>query len=276
MADQQIPFAVDEAGVLRRFGTLVCDNELRTAYPLFEQAVNQLSDSDIMEIARAGMMDGRTKFDQSWIDDQKSHGSCNGFAESSGLAKARVKRGLERVDLSGAYAYSLMNGGQDQGSSLENGMLNVSKYGICKKSTVGWDQIYPNQYDKAKADAEAAHYKGFEAYAVGTIKGAWNALALDFILICAVHVNSAFMRVNAAGVAGVDRGPGNHAVHCDGITLVNDQLAGTGANNWNVTYGQDGRMLLVEAHWTQPFQNHKFYAIRSTLDGGTINPPVAG
>lgn len=235
------------------------------ATPL-ESVVQVLSKSELEKIAKSGVMDGRKKFDESWVQNQRHYGSCNGFAGATALAKARVARGLKRVDLSGAYLYSLINGGVDRGSMLDDGMMAVQNRGVATKKTVPWNAIYPNQYDKAKADAEATKYKGWECYPVETLDGYWTALALGFIVVTAVHAGSRFMRVDGAeGVAGVDSGPGNHAVHADGLVWVGE-LGATGENSWDVTYGKRGRMILLEDHYTQPSRYHVSYAFRSTTE----------
>lgn len=265
---------VDGAGEIRKLGCLLPPAGRVCALPVFEDAAPQLTDAEIESIARSGVMDGRKKFDSSWIKDQKSHGSCNGFAGAEALSRARVRRGLERVDLSGAYLYSLINGGSDNGSMLVDGMEAI-QHGLATEATVGWDAIYPNRYDTAKAKAESDRFKAFECYQVRTLKGYWSALALGWDTVVAVHVGNRFMSLDSNGIAGVDSGPGNHAVCVDGLIWVNG-LTGTGANSWNLTYGAQGRMNLVEDHFRQTFPNHGFYAIRSTMDDPQgKNPPSA-
>lgn len=219
-----------------------------------------LTKAQIQKIAKSGEMDGRKKFDKSWVKDQKTHGSCNGFAGAAVLTKARVLNGQPRVDLSGAYLYSLINGGMDRGSQLEDGM-NKMAGGIATAETVPWNAIYPSQYDREKAREEASRFRGVLVYAIESEEGYWNALALGYMVVTAVHAGSRFMQVDrASGVAGVDYGPGNHAVHCDGLTWVGE-LAGTGENSWNVTYGVNGRMNLLSAHYQQPSKYHLSYAV---------------
>ena len=267
---------VDGAGEIRKLGCLLPPAGFVSSFPVFEDAVPQLSDLEVEDIAKSGVMDGRKKFDSTWIADQKSHGSCNGWAGAMALSRARVRRGLERVMLSGSYLYSLINGGSDNGSMLEDGMKTMQSRGIATAATVGWDQIYPSQYDRAKADAEAARFKGFECYAVKTKQGLFSAAALGFDVVVAVHVGNRFMNVDANGVAGADSGPGNHAVGADGIIWIGGRPYLTGFNSWNLSYGAQGRMNMGWEHFEQPFGYHVFYAIRSTGDDPSgHNPPSA-
>lgn len=221
---------------------------------------------------------GVNKFDVSYIKNQRNHGSCNGFAGAAALTKARVRRGLERVDLSGAYLYSLINGGMDQGSMLEDGMNALQKHGCASEMTVGWDQIYPRQYDKAKANEEASRNKAFECYALTTEIELLSALAAGFDTVVAVHVTNSFMNVGSDGVAGGSSGPGNHAVSADGFWYdeSRNRFITDGVNSWGTTYGREGRMGLVwDIHFRSTTRNHLFYAIRSSLDDpNAVNPPV--
>ena len=239
-----------------------------TSLPVWEDKLPVWNEAEILSVVKSGTVDGRKYFGADWIKDQRNHGSCNGFAGAAALSRSRVRRGLSRVDLSGAYLYSLINGGRDQGSMLDDGMEAIQKTGIAPESLVAWDQIYPRQYDKAKADAEAGKYKAFEAYAVKTLPGLWTALAAGWDCVVAVHAGNNFMRVGVDGVVGVDNGPGNHAVAADGVFYSDrlGQLVACGVNSWGVRYGVEGRMGMVEAHFRQTMQWHSFYAVRSTID----------
>jgi hypothetical protein len=267
-------FITDATGVDRRLGLLMPTARV-SALPAFEASIPLLNEAAILTIAKTNAARGRDRFDESYIKNQQSHGSCNGFAGGAAGTKARVRRGLPRRDLSGAYLYSLINGGQDMGSMLEDGMRKLVEVGCATDATVGWDQIFPHQYDRAKADAEAANNRMGEAYAVGTLQGLWTALALGFDCVVAVHVGSGFMRLGGDAIPGADAGPGNHAVSADGIgySTKTGELMADGVNSWGLDYGDRGRMQLTERHFRQTFANHVFYAVRTTVDGDVPGPP---
>lgn len=257
---------------------LLVPNTLAASFPEYSTAGPVLSMDDVVSAAKSGMHKGKDRFDRTWVKNQRSHGSCNGFAGASALSKARVRRlgAKYRVDLSGAYAYSLMNGGSDNGSTLDDGMAVVSDNGVCPETMAGWDAIYPNRYNKAKCDAAAAKYKGFECYAVRTEIELFSALVAGFDCVVAVHADNGFMRLDNRGVAQGGNGPGNHAVHADGVWW-DGELIADGQNSWDVTYGNAGRMGLT---WSQHFSHttryHPFYAIRSTLDSPDNPVPAHG
>lgn len=243
-----------------------------TSSPLFEDSVPMLTVEQVTAIAASGSTDKRAQFDESWILDQKSHGSCDGHGCAGALAKTRFRRGQPKQILSGAYVYSKINGGRDRGAALEDGKNAIEKYGACLLTTVGWDAIYPSR-QPSTADAEASRFKAFETYAVGTLQGAWTALALEFDLVVAVHVGSRFARLNSDGVAGIDSGSGNHCVHADGLILVNDKLTALGVNSWGTSFGDHGRMKLVAEHFTQTMKYHMFFAVRSSTDDPNAPSP---
>lgn len=267
------PIIVD--GQPKGTGLLMPAVPCSSVLPVWEDKLPVWNTAEIEGIAKSGLMDGRKLFDSSWIKDQRSHGSCNGFGGAAALSRSRVRRGLSRVDLSGAYLYSLINDNRDQGSMLDDGMAAIQSRGIATEATVKWNQIYRHQYDREQADAEASRYKAFEAYAVKTLPGLWTALAAGWDCVVAVHAGNNFMRVGGDGIVGVDAGPGNHAVACDGVYYSDLTLGGlvaSGVNSWGTSYGTDGRMGLTEAHFRQTMQYHAFYAIRSTTDGNEPGP----
>ena len=239
--------------------------------PLMGHAL--LLDRDTQKhIAQSGTADSRRVFNSSWIRNQGSHGSCNGFAGALALSRARRRVGLQRTILSGAYLYSLINGGRDQGSHLSAGMRTLADRGCATESTVKWDEIYPRKYDQRKADAEAARFQAFECYRLLELNDLWSALALGFDCVVAVHVGRRFSDLDRHGFAGVDRGYGNHAVACDGLIWADGQLAASAYNSWGTNWGQHGRMLLSADHFRETLSVHDFYAIRSASDADA--PPL--
>lgn len=183
-----------------------------SAFIAYETIGPMLSMTDIVDLAKRGSRTrGRQRFDSTWIKNQRTKNSCQGFASAGTVQRARVRRGLKRVNLSGAYAYSLVNGGRDRGSMLEDGMV-ACEQGYATEETVPWDAIYPSLYNATKAKAEAARFKAREVYAVRTEQGLFSALASGFDCVVAVHADDGFMRLDSRGVAGGGNGPGNHAV----------------------------------------------------------------
>lgn len=212
----------------------------------------------------------------SWIKDQGRHGSCNGWSTSAASEKTRVLVGLPHVPLSGADAYSQMNGGSDNGSALADG-LKVCQNGIAPASMVGVDQIYTSQISAA-AKAARAQYRGWEPFAADTQEEFATGIILGFIGIIAVDVHGSFDSLDSDGCPSSGNGPGNHSVHVDDLGLTKSgDIKFDSPNNWTVSWGDRGRCFYTwNKHLQETVRNHRFWLLRSTNDpsDGT-QPPAA-
>lgn len=206
---------------------------------------------------------GREHFDDSWLTNQNGFGSCASYAGSSALAKARVLGGQARVDLSGDYLYSLVNGGRDAGSMLDRNMKAMMSQGVASKATVGLGGIYPRKYDKAKADAEARRFRGHELYAIPDEQSLATALALRIPTVIAIHVGGAWRKLDGDVLVG-NSGPGNHSEHLDDIRYNNQ--AGRFEFREGSSHARPYFWVYWSKHFAQTSRNHQFYAVPSALD----------
>lgn len=274
--NSELPFIFDNSGELRRLGSLCLpddaneDNKrLFTSMPVFEDTFTIFDDSDIKKLLTdPNRAVRREMFGIEWLINQLKWGSCNGHAEAGAYQRARYIRGFDDKTLySGAWIYSLINGGRDNGSALEDGLKVCESVGNVPLSMVSADMIYPSlQPNQTTLKAEASKHKAFKAYAVLTKQGFRSAGAAGFMLIVAVNAGNGFMRLNSSGIAGVDNGPGNHAVCVDDMRLINGTEVFDDPNSWGPTYGQNGRAYLVWDHFAQTFGRHMFYAIPTTQE----------
>lgn len=257
---------VDDNGEVRRLGSLAPPENFVSAFKLWESERPVWEDSDIRRvITDQNRTPARVLFDfKKWIQNQKSHGSCNGYAGAGAYGKARYKRGYtDGKKFSGAFLYSLINGNRDNGSALEDGLREIQKTGVCLESTVPWNMIYRRD-QPAEAIIEAAKHRGLDCYAAQTMQGFRTGIAAGFIGIVAVHAGPNFQRLNQNGVAGVDNGGGNHAIHCDDLVFKNGTELFDCPNSWDVYYGENGRAYLHKDSFAQTFSRHTFYLIGST------------
>lgn len=262
---EEIDQIVDEGGEVRRLGSLTVPDGFVSSFKTFETEHPVWDDKDIRRaITDPNRRPRRTIFDRRWILDQKSHGSCNGFAGAGALSRARYLRGLtDGLLLSGAYLYSLINGGKDNGSALEAGMQALPVHGLPPGKLVTWDMIYPH-LQPPNAKAEALKHKGKQLWACQTKQGYRTAVAAGFPCIVAVHAGRNFQNLNQKGISGADNGKGNHAVLTDDMCLVGGTEVFDMANSWNLGFGEDGRSYLTWDSFEQTFGYHTFYAIGST------------
>lgn len=259
-----LPVIIDPQGNTRLLGTIPKVTLKVTATPVFEDTFSLYTDAEIRDIITDPNRTPKRKlFTKEWILNQKSHGSCNGHAIASCLARMRWLSGiLDKLLFSGAYAYSKMNGGGDNGSALEDDIPEVTKWGIAPASLVTWDMIYP-RLQPPNADTEAAKHKGFKPFAVRTMQGLRTALAKNFACVVAMQVGNSFSNLDSNGICGFDHGMGNHALCCDDLvwnSSLNKELFDI-PNSWGPDFGDDGRLYATERHFSETFNNHMFVAL---------------
>ncbi len=263
---------IDGAGEERRCGLLLPPDDHVSTMVSYEVTFpnNVLDDSDIKKLVNDGnRKPSRSIFDSSWVKkgDQKTHGSCNGWAGAMGLSKSRKLRGFQDdLVLSGSYVYSWINGGRDNGSQLYDGMNELMEHGAPPMEMCGPNSIYRAQ---TKAyDAEAAKHRGLACYEAKTKQGFRSGIALGFIGIVAVQVSGGFQSFKSTGIIQAYAGQGNHAIHVDDMKYHNGTEVFDAVNNWNVTWGDEGRALMTWDSFEQPFSIHSFYLIGSTEEAG--------
>jgi hypothetical protein len=269
MVKELEPF-YDIHGNERRCGSLILPDGFVCAFPSIEASGIDIWNAATRRkvLTDPGRIPARKTFGPKWVQNQRTKGSCNGYAEAGGYSKARYRRGIMDGKLfSGAFAYGLMNGGRDQGSQLQDGLKNLELVGIAEEQYADWDDIYPSLW-KSGARENAALHKGIVCYAAETIDGLKTGLCKGFIAIVAVHAGNNFQRISKSGIAGIDYGPGNHAVHCDDLCIVGNREVFDMQNSWGIEYGAEGRAYLHEDSFAGTFKNHTFYLIGSTEEGG--------
>jgi len=253
-------------GVVRRLGSLVVPDGMVCSAPVYEDEFEVWDTADIMKVVSDGnRVPSRRMFPaEKWIENQRSHGSCNGYAGASAYSRLlKIIGHDDEYHASGAWIYSLINGGRDQGSQLIDGMRVGQDVGYASEETVAWNMIYPNQQPLAKARAEAAAHKGRNYYRCRTLQALKTALAQGWPGVVAVHAGSRFNKMTG-GIAGVDRGPGNHAVCVDDLVIVRGKLVYDMPNSWGIEgYGDGGRAYLTDDHFALTLPNHVFYVLRS-------------
>lgn len=209
-----------------------------------------------------------------WSRNQGQRGSCNGYAGAASLGRSRVRRGLERVMLSGEFLYAAINGGRDEGSGLDKGMARLA-LGVAPESMVAHEEYRWSAVSQDARDA-AKRFAGHECYHVETEDQLASALAAGFDCVVAVHCGRSWGQLNDHGVQYADSGPGNHSVSIQDLRFRGNVIEFDMKNSHGQQYGTDGcAWLQWQSHFTQPVQFHYFYAIRSTGDDpSATNPPT--
>lgn len=260
----------DENGEERRCGSLENPQGMVSAFPDYSTVVNPWSDDQIRKaITKPNRVPSSVRFDAKWTQNQKSHGSCNGYTVAQLIAKTRWLSGLQQggmLLLSGAYAYSKMNGHQDAGSNLERGMHVACEEGCPPESLVPWDQIYPELQPKI-ADAEAKKNLGFNPVRCADMQQLRTALAQQRPCGVVVHAGKQYQTCNKKGICGVDNGSGNHAICADDLVLIDGKEYAAGHNQWGNQYGSlgNGRSYMPLEIFHQTMKNHFHYTIMNVV-----------
>lgn len=261
--------AINIDGVPRLLAKLPPAPERRALMARFRDRAPILPKNEWREVNR------RDAFGDAYILDQKNHGSCVGFASAGALMRSRAIQGGDFVRLSGAFTYSLINGGRDAGSMISDSLETLMKVGTCTEAEAPWTAIYPNRYPPTARET-AKRFRILEAYRVDDFEELMTAIQLGFIGVGAVHVGGRFARLNADGICGFDPGPGNHAVAFDGAHLLpSGEWTIDMPNSWGIVFGQRGRGYVTQAHIDNVQQD--CYAMRAaTFDpDDTTRPPAA-
>ena len=186
------------------------------------------------------------------ILNQGQTGSCvgHGCAEAFGLGYAIQGEPITRF--SSCYLYSLLNGGRDGGASIGDSIQALQTYGICLESTVPEGDIFRRDYNTTKADAEAKNYVLVEAYSYSEPAEKASAIQMGFCGADSVMCGRSFDDLDyrgIAGLAGVDRGPGNHCTMWGGMMKTTGGLwVYMHQNSWGAQWGQTGRFLTCDDH----------------------------
>jgi hypothetical protein len=267
--DTGLPTIVDDTGVVRKLGTIQA--QPTGQYLRWRVAKPRIPMDQWFEV-------DRTKtFGTDYILDQNGYGACVGYSSAAALMRVRTLCGESYQKLSGMFVYAQVNGGQDQGATIEDAFPVLEKLGCALDSEVPCSSKYIRKANiPSAAYTDALRFKAFESYTVQSWTELCEALLCDYIVVGPVMVGNSFERLDAEGICGVDRGPGNHSVHFD--SLMKSPKYGWKArlpNTWGTTFGDNGCCWVTEKHFAQTFANGAGFAIRAALldPNGPDHPP---
>jgi len=234
----------------------------------YEDSQQMLSKKEIIELLQnENRTPARKRFPaKQWIRNQGGRGSCNGYAGAWALARARVMAGLPCEALSGEYLYSMINGGRDSGSMLDDGMKAITERGVARESLVKHQSYLWSQMSE-EARQDAVRFMAVECYQPKTDLGLASAMALGWMGVVATHYTNAMMRLTN-GVSAESLGPGNHAECCqDVVLLAGDELGYDLPNSHGLNVLDEGHHLVTwRKHLSSTIKYHDFYVIRGVTD----------
>lgn len=257
--------AIDFGGEPRLLGRIPADPDYQS-FKRFKDV------APVIPSAKWEEIDSRGMFPPEWILDQDGHGSCVGFSSAGALMRSIRRQGRDLVRLSGTDVYCRINGGRDQGAIITDAVKAVQE-GVCLESQMPPSKIWERDVTP-EAKATRAKYRALECYIAETFQEIGSAIQMGFIPIFAVMVGSNFTHLDGDGIAGFSNGPGNHAVHADGLRKLPSGIWVLDMpNSWGVSFGQKGRCFLTQRHVESVQQD--CYVIRAAMEDPDSGPPVA-
>lgn len=280
MATNEFEFTYN--GMTVYTGTKVPETYPLSFKPFPEKKVRPVE--DILEIIKnPKRRDSRKRWPTKRLINQGRRSSCNAYMAAAMWMRAHWLATGIWVEVSPEFMYMHINGGRDQGSMLDDGMVFMTDVGFCKKEIDG-DMLIPYQsYRKSDigmeqmrfATQDAVNQRAGECYQMpnGTPEQCWAALlsclAGRGVVGLAVQVGNNYMR--SGEIAGFDRGPGNHAVCGDDIVALTRNPRGVedfgirSPQSWDKSFADGGWTILKIEHIAQTCKYHGIYGLRSTL-----------
>lgn len=275
----QLDFIVGPDGEERKLGLMPDNTRIARTFANYVGNYPVFSIQEIRDRIARREVHAREKFGPDWIKDQDGIGACQGYASASCIERVRHEAGYDHVELSGDFAYALVNGGQDRGSALSAGLRAAEQQGYAPVDVPGMRRW---EYRKARfpqaAFREAKRFRGFEGYRVNTELELASALVQNFFAVVAVHAGRGYGDLDANGISRGGNGRGNHAVCIDDVYY--DTSAGVlkfdQPNSWATRWGDGGRVFLAwEKQLRVTNRYHAFYVFPSTvIDPEGNNPPT--
>ena len=268
MPKNELPTIIDPyTNELRVLGTIPSDPRLVASIPPYTGTL--LPESELQEF--------NDYPDHLEIKDQNGKGACNGFATAAALEQTRYVQGMKHVPLSGWFTYAILCNGRDVGSNILQAYAQAQEIGVAPESTVDYGIINPKNLTP-RAHKEAQKYR----LRVGASYQSWRQIVSSVMLRenlnLSVCVGRNFNNLDQEGVAGLDRGPGNHAVTV-GLGLKKSKRWGwlvLMRNSWSPRWGQSGFCYLAEAHIEAGsyFECFSVHQVSEDLEANEL-PPIA-
>lgn len=206
------------------------------------------------------------------VYDQDGRGQCASSAACSILETARAMAGLPSVKLSAGDLYSRVNGGRDDGSTLEDNLYELLTNGVAPASVVPyvWDGRVRN--DPA-TKAERLKYRIAEVYLCRTFDALASANMLGFVCEEALDWYDNFTPDADGWLPRRGRGGvGGHALTNYGLKRAADGTWGSRTrNSWSAAWGAHGNCVIPESLLDDTYGG--FWAVRAVSQTAEVKRP---
>lgn len=184
------------------------------------------------------------------VRDQDGIGSCNAHAIITALESCRRFAGLDTPLLSPGHLYGRINGGRDQGSTLEDGMAEIRDVGVCtaaKCPELEWRRRTPESIDECKL------YRMTEVWLCPTFDHLASAILSGYHCVIGIPWHDNFEPDRDGWLPSSPRGrSGGHALCRDGLAQRGGQWGLDGPNSWGTRWGKDGYCVIPESLFRGP------------------------
>lgn len=248
--------SIDDAGTPRMLSARSTERAMFAELPSYGASNPIFPESEWPQLDRRNLFGSAE-----WILDQGNHGSCVAQSWCNALRKLRFLSGMEDVKFGPGFTYAKINGGRDQGAIISHGIKALMSYGACPFDVVGQEPIFEKNMP-ANAKAAALPFKLEDAYRCDSWEELGSALATgEYLVVFGTMVGNTWGKFDKYGVCGHDPGPGNHALHADGMAVLPDKRRVLDVpNSWGYSWG--------------PFKNGRCYLDREHLFGRGVQPDV--
>jgi hypothetical protein len=200
--------------------------------------------------------------------DQDGIGECNCDDTTIGIESIRMTQGLPYVQLSAGDLYDRINGGVDEGSTLEDAMHEVITNGVGTAATCGavW---HPGM--KTASAEERARFKVIEAFLCPTFEHCMSAVLCGFRLSSGVTWCSNYTPGADGWLPPGRSSVGGHAVFGYKPAIRKGQFGIWHKNSWGDSWGVGGGCCVFpESMYTDSIGG--WWALRAVTDEGGIVP----
>lgn len=188
----------------------------------------------------------RKELGTDFILDQRSSSGCTGFSAAHALMRLRVMRGMTFQKLSGAFVYSQINGGHDNGSVIVEALKVLENQGTCLESEFNFPHLFDKEVPQQSRET-AKRFRLLMGLTFDTVEEGATALQLGYLIQGPMQVGPPFEKfVN--GVAGFSKGYGNHSGSFDGMDFIDGKWCFDFPNTWGGLWGpyHNGRCYISE------------------------------
>lgn len=208
------------------------------------------------------------------VKDQDGEGACVAFSGTTLHQTSRALQGMSFVDLSCGHLYGQINGGGDNGATVEDALTALEKTGQCTTALVD-DMTWQTRKWPAGVGPEAARFKVEIGGEVTTFEEICSLLEVSQLTAIGIDCGRNFNPSSAGVLPNQSGAGGGHGLPVLGKKLINGVWYLIIRNSWNTGWGDAGDCYMPRSYIDAAGGGH--YTITASADdpNDVNNPPVA-